>query len=73
VTLTDWERCYRPNSRCAHLREDSRGYPICGWDGRWDHIDPAMWLGTGSQAEYDRAAELPLCKLCAAATKEVVE
>jgi hypothetical protein len=64
--MTDWERCYRPNSRCAHLREHSRGYPICGYDGRWDHIDPVNWLGTGSQAEYDRAAELPLCKLCAA-------
>jgi hypothetical protein len=65
--MTDWQRCCRPNSRCAHLREHGRGIPICGRDGRWDHINAANWLGTGSQAEYDKAEELPLCKLCAVA------
>lgn len=24
----------------------------------------SAWLGTGSQAEYERAAELPLCRKC---------
>ena len=27
-------------------------------------VGPAGWLGTGSQAEYERAAALPLCKRC---------
>lgn len=71
-TPTEWERCYRPNSRCAHLRIDSHAWPVCSYDGRYDHIDPASWLGTGSQAEYDTAAALPLCKICAAATRTEV-
>lgn len=25
---------------------------------------PADWLGTGTQSEYERAAELPLCVQC---------
>jgi len=29
-------------------------------------VYPWIWLGTGSQDEYDKAASLPLCKRCEA-------
>lgn len=31
------------------------------------------WRGTGSQEEYERAAELPLCKRCQAALERTVK
>lgn len=60
----DCAKVYTPSGRVAHLRPPD--YSITGakpvlcpqslpWGG---------WLGTGSQAEYDRAAALPACKAC---------
>ena len=36
------------------------------WDGFGGPGAPDEWRGTGSQAEYDLAAALPLCKRCGA-------
>jgi hypothetical protein len=58
-------RVYRSGGRYAHLRkEDGSGDIACEGpfsreDGRDDH-----WLGTGSQAEYEHAAGLPLHPAC---------
>lgn len=60
-----WTRVYRKGGRMAHLRkEDGSGDiacegPFSRQDGRDDH-----WLGTGSQAEYEHAAGLPLHPAC---------
>lgn len=34
----------------------------CGREPKW--FDPAGWLGTGNQQEYERAAQLPKCRRC---------
>ncbi len=34
----------------------------CGISPQW--FDPTGWLGTGSQVEYERAANLPRCRRC---------
>jgi len=64
--LDDCARVYRPTGRMAHLLRPndspSVGYPqaLCGMR------NPLFsdWLGTGSQAEHERAAQLPLCPGC---------
>lgn len=64
-TELTWTRVYRKGGRMAHLRkEDGSGDIACGGplsrqDGRDDY-----WLGTGSQAEYEHAASLPLHPAC---------
>lgn len=42
------------------LRDTSKRQAICGL-GLHRSED---WMGTGSQAEYERAERLPLCKRC---------
>lgn len=59
-----WTRVYRPGGRLAHLRGERIA---CETASPQDRYDPDTWLGTGSQAEYDRAASLPLCLRCFAA------
>lgn len=69
-TELPWTRVYRRGGREAHLRrEDGSGIIACvterpdpggpQWNGTED-----WWHGTGSQAEYDHAAEMPLCTRC---------
>lgn len=55
-------RVYRPKGAYAHLvpeGQDPSGYLIvmCRLGGKG-------WLGTGSQAEYEHAASLPVCGGC---------
>jgi hypothetical protein len=61
-------RVYLPRGRVAHLRRPWSPGVMCpsvpGTPG------PGEWLGTGSQGEYDKAASLPLCRRCQAATRE---
>lgn len=54
----DWTRVYRRHGHEAHIRElIYSAHPRASWndDG---------WFGTGSQEEYERAAQLPLCPKC---------
>lgn len=59
----DVDRMYTPSGAMAHLvRRSLYGSRVaaCGlypW--------PSEFLGTGTQAEYERAERLPLCKRCA--------
>lgn len=66
---TAYERRYISRlAGVAHLlspfelsKDDNTPTALCGrW--QWTASD---WFGSGSQAEYERAAELPLCKSCA--------
>jgi len=51
---------YLPTGRKAHLFYGSMaGSAVCGI------FSPNVWLGTGSQAEYERAKALPPCRRCA--------
>lgn len=49
-------------ARVAHLKPDWRGGDavLCPAESQLF----VGWLGTGSQAEYERAAALPTCKRC---------
>jgi len=63
-------RVYTFTGRRAHLLHvgdgaNGHGRALCGFSPAWHY----EWHGTGSQAEYERAAELPTCKYCA---KQVV-
>lgn len=64
--LDDCTRVYTPHGKMAHLLppddSPSHGYAftLCR---RQPHLFTS-WLGTGSQREYERAAELPLCARC---------
>ena len=57
----DYTRLYTRRGYAAHLSPPSglRGV-LCAVLPMW----PGDWLGTGSQAEYELAAELPTCKRC---------
>jgi hypothetical protein len=69
--IDDCTRVYGRHGVFAHLlapghrTEDDAA--LCGrmlwasktYAGTWN-----PWLGTGSQAEYERAASLPLCSMC---------
>jgi hypothetical protein len=57
VTPPAYTRIYRFRGREAHLREAT-----CRTALRFRDYDG--WLGTGSQAEYEHAAALPLCAAC---------
>lgn len=59
-----YTRLYTPSGRVAHLKPEWRAVPevLCGLD-RYTWCD--SWRGTGTQTEYETAARLPLCKLCA--------
>jgi hypothetical protein len=54
-------RLYMRLGRVAHLRNTFAPGVLC------DATPPSHeeWLGTGSQAEYEKAAGLPLCRKCA--------
>ena len=60
-------RVYTPRGSVAHLRAPfstiRNGSTLCPVMPEW----PGEWLGTGGQAEYEKAASLPLCKACAKA------
>jgi hypothetical protein len=58
VTPPAYTRVYRFRGREAHLREAA-----CRTAARYRR-DYDGWLGTGSQAEYEHAAALPLCAAC---------
>lgn len=61
-------RRYTPGGTVAHLVDDADWdrvpggvvTALCGWWGQQTY-----WRGSGSQAEYDRAAALPTCRKCA--------
>lgn len=53
-----WTRVYLPCGRRAHLLEVGSGCPVV-----WAH-ERSDFLGTGYQAEYERAAAKPLCRDC---------
>jgi hypothetical protein len=71
-----WEWRYVQGGQCVHAltRAGSSTVGIararCGVSPTlWTMIKGApslSWYGTGSQAEYDRAASLPLCRRCVA-------
>ena len=49
--------------------DDTKHPALCGTSPRL--IDPgAYWRGTGSRGEYERAAELPVCRRCADAVEK---
>jgi hypothetical protein len=60
------ERAYLPRGKRAHLLRygdsaNGSNAALCG-------LSPAFgdtWRGTGTQDEYERAAELPVCVPCA--------
>lgn len=59
-------RVYTITGKRAHLldirqRPDSWASALCGLSPIWH----TPWLGTGSQAEHEKAAALPTCKYCA--------
>jgi len=70
--LKDYERRYTPGGKVAHLiwgpdwsrQEATYPHAACGWSGQTTY-----WRGTGNQDEYDRAAELPVCRRCLAAVE----
>lgn len=57
-----WERMYLAEGHRAHWVHRSDVYgamAACGtYGGGW-------WLGTGDQAEYEKAEALPVCRNCA--------
>jgi hypothetical protein len=55
--MSDPTRIYTERGKRAHLT-DQGTVSLCGiWY-------PELFQGTGTQAEYERAADLPLCKRC---------
>jgi len=63
---TGYERRYVSHAaRVAHAVDVDREWiaACCGRRPVWYSAEG--WLGTGSQAEYERATALPLCKACA--------
>ena len=66
----DCTRVYRPTGKVTHLLPPgdtaSTGVEsLCGIRNTFGRI----WLGTGGQGEYDKAAALPLCGKCDAVAK----
>lgn len=62
------ERRYLANGAVAHVIDvdrvaPSEGLALCGVGPQW--FVPHGWRGTGTQDEYERAAELLLCRRCA--------
>ena len=66
MTEDDCTRVYTRTGKLAHLLgpfdSPNHGYAfaLCG-------LQPRLfddWLGTGSQREHERAAELPVCPRC---------
>lgn len=57
----DYTRVYTPHGHVAHLRQHhSHSSILCPVVPEW----PGEWLGTGNQAEYEKAASLDLCAVC---------
>jgi len=50
---------YAPTGHVAHVMNFGQ-WTNCGFTPMW----PQQWRGTGSQAEYDKAKLLPLCRKC---------
>jgi hypothetical protein len=61
----DTTRVYMPEGRVAHLLDAGLASPnscdesLCG-----KRTADGFWYGTGSQAEYDEAERLPVCRAC---------
>ena len=64
--MTDDTRVYTEHGRVAHLLHESCS-PNERWRARCGAIPAlgSLWSGTGSQAERDRAEQLPTCGACA--------
>ena len=62
-------RVYTRRGRAAHLLSPvstiRNGRALCPVDPQW----PGEWLGTGTQAEHEHAASLPLCRHCERSAK----
>lgn len=57
-----------PRGRVRHaLVSPTMGEALCGFGVR----AATGWLGTGSQAEYERLAELPVCRSCVLAAARI--
>jgi hypothetical protein len=57
VDRYDWR--YLPTGKSRHALQDVEDVlAVCGIPGT------PWWLGTGSQAEYERLAGLPMCLRC---------
>lgn len=57
--LYEWR--YLPHGLAVHaLAFPAAAGAVCGVYT----LPPSNWRGTGSQAEYDRAAKLPCCRRC---------
>ncbi|MFJ5532395.1 hypothetical protein [Streptomyces sp. NPDC093261] len=64
--MNENQRVYTPRGKSAHLltplgSPNAQDAALCGLVPPW----PGNWLGTGSQREHDRAAQLPVCRRCA--------
>lgn len=61
ATPDDYGWRYTRAGRVRHLVHEAQQWTVCDRDA-----DPfgGGWYGTGSQAEYERCAELPPCKKC---------
>jgi hypothetical protein len=61
----DYTRVYTDGGATAHLLDEllSPNQPNSALCGR-SPSSPGLWLGTGSQDEYERAADLRLCVFC---------
>lgn len=61
----DCPRVYTRTGKRAHLLRplaspNTHGTALCGTGPEWFEA----WRGTGTQAEHETAASLPLCKYC---------
>lgn len=60
---------YLPGGKVAHAIARFCGElnqtAVCGASPVW-YLPSGAWCGTGSQAEYERAAGLPRCRRCLA-------
>lgn len=62
-----WDRKYVYNGRTAHLVND-KGASMC------QSIRlSAVWFGTGSQEEREKAEALPVCRICLRRKEEIEE
>lgn len=66
MTVLEYEWHYVPRGKVTHARKRRSGgldgTARCGTAPAW--YEPIDWHGTGSQAEYERAAALPKCRRC---------
>lgn len=61
-TAPSWTRLYQRGGHYAHLEQER--HVMCRNPLREDAWVDESWRGTGSQAEYEHAAAMPLCPAC---------